>query len=209
VAAPTINLSARALRPLDPGYDAARAAWNLEVAHHPAVVVLAEGADDIRTAVRHARRAGLGVGVLATGHGTGRPCDGVLVNTSRLRSVEVDPDTRRARVGAGAVWADVLDAAAPYGLAGLMGSSPRVGVVGYTLGGGFGWLGRRYGLAAHSVTWAEVVLADGEPITASPTEHPDLFWGLPGSAGNLGSSPSSSSPWSRSPPCTAATSTTR
>ena len=179
-------LGERALRPPDPGYDDRRTAWNLEVTHRPALVVVAQSTDDVCAAVRHARAAGLGVGVLATGHGTGRACDGVLVNTSRLRAVAVDPATRRARVGAGAIWTDVMDAAAPHGLAGLMGSSPNVGVVGYTLGGGFGWLGRRYGLAAHAVTRAEVVLADGARVTASDTEHPDLFWGLPGSAGNLG-----------------------
>ena len=180
------KLGPRAVRPDQPDYDAARAAWNLEVAHQPALVVRAESTDDIRAAVRYARAAGLGVGVLATGHGTGRPCDGVLINTARLRSVVVDPVTRRARVGAGAIWTDVLEAAAPHGLVGLMGSSSRLGVVGYTLGGGFGWLGRRYGLAAHSVTRADVVLADGDLVTASATENPDLFWGLPGSAGNLG-----------------------
>ena len=182
----TTALGERAVRPDDPGYDTARAAKNLEVAHQPELVVMAESTEDVQAAVRYARAAGLGVGVLATGHGTGRLCDGVLVNTSQLRSVTVDPTNRRARVGAGAVWADVIDAAAPHGLTGLMGSSPYVGVVGFTLGGGFGWLGRRYGLAAHTVTRADVVLADGELVSASRTEHPDLFWGLPGSAGNLG-----------------------
>ena len=98
----TTSLGERAVRPTDPGYDAARAVWNLEVTHQPPLVVVAESTDDIRAAVRYARAAGLGVGVLATGHGTGRLCDGVLVNTSRLRSVSVDPPTRRARVGAGA-----------------------------------------------------------------------------------------------------------
>ena len=180
------GLGERAVLPANPGYDAARAAWNLEVDHRPALVVMAETIHDVRAAVAYARSAGLGVGVLATGHGTGRLCDGVLVNTSRLRSVVVDPRTRRARVGAGAIWADVMTAAAPHGLAGLMGSSSRVGVVGYTLGGGFGWLSRRYGLAAHSVTRAEVVLADGRVVATSPAELPDLFWGLPVSAGSLG-----------------------
>jgi FAD/FMN-containing dehydrogenase len=175
------------LRPGDPGYDDARAAWNLNAQHHPAVVVTAESADDIREAVRLARSAGLGVGVLATGHGTGAPCDaGVLINTSRMRDVRVDPERRLARVGAGAVWQDVVDAAAVHGLAGLPGSSTNVGVVGSTLGGGFGWLGRRYGLAAQSVRAAEVVTADGDLVRASATEQPDLFWGLLGSAGNLG-----------------------
>ena len=91
-----------------------------------------------------------------------------------------------AQVEAGALWDDVVEAAAVHGLAGLPGSSTKVGVVGYTLGGGFGWLGRRYGLAVHSVLRAEVVTADGELVAASPDEHPDLFWGLKGGTGNLG-----------------------
>ena len=171
----------------DDGYHAARAAWNLNAVHRPAVVVLAEDAFDIRTAVRFATEGGLGVGVMATGHGTGVPCDGgLLVNTSRMRRVRVDPDRRVVRVEAGAVWDDVVPVAAVHGLAGLPGSSTKTGVVGYTLGGGFGWLGRRYGLAVHSVTRAEVVTADGELVTASPDEHPDLFWGITGGTGNLG-----------------------
>ena len=181
------RLRGAAVLPGDGAYDAARAAWNLNAEHRPALVVLAENAEDIRCAVEFARTAGLGVGVLATGHGTGTPCDGgLLINTSRMRSVQVDPDARVARVEAGAVWDDVIEAAAVHGLTGLPGSSTRVGVVGYTLGGGFGWLGRRYGLAVHSVLRAEVVTADGRLITASPDDHPDLFWGLKGGTGNLG-----------------------
>ena len=175
------------LDPANPGYDAARAAWNLEIDQRPAVVVLAENADDVATAVRAAGRAGLGVAIQATGHGVGRPCDGgVLVNTSRMRGVAVDPVARRARVEAGAVWQDVIEAAAAYGLAGLPGSSSGVGVVGSTLGGGFGWLGRRFGLASHSVARAEIVVATGERVAASPEVNPDLFWGLLGGTGNFG-----------------------
>ena len=150
-------------------------------------MVLAEDASDVRNAVRFAQTSELGVGVLATGHGTGQPCNGgLLINTSRMRGVRVDTSARVARVEAGAIWEDVVEAAATHGLVGLPGSSMTVGVVGYTLGGGFGWLGRRYGLAAHSITKAEVVTADGEFVTASPNEHPDLFWGLQGGTGNLG-----------------------
>jgi FAD/FMN-containing dehydrogenase len=171
----------------DEGYDQARAAWNLNARHHPAAVLRAMDASDVRTAVRVAGAAGLGVGVLATGHGTGRPCiGGLLINTSAMRGVELNPAAGVARVAAGTVWDEVIGTAAPYGLATLPGSSTKVGVVGCTLGGGFGWLGRRYGLAAHSVTRAEVVTADGELVTASPNEHPELFWGLLGSGGNLG-----------------------
>ena len=181
------RLRGAAVLPGEATYDAARSAWNLNAEHRPALVVLPENAEDIRCAVEFARTAGLGVGVLATGHGTGTPCDGgVLINTSRMRGVHVDPAARLARVEAGAVWHDVLEAAGVHGLTGLPGSSTTVGVVGYTLGGGFGWLGRRYGLAVHSVLRAEVVTADGRLITASPDEHPDLFWGLKGGTGNLG-----------------------
>lgn len=173
--------------PDDREYDQARAAWNLEVDQRPAAVVLVEHVDDVRAAVRAAAGAGLGVGVQTTGHGVSRPCEGgILLNTSRLRSVTVDPAARRARVEAGAVWHDVVQAAAAHGLAGLPGSSTGVGVVGFTLGGGFGWLGRRYGLAAHSVTRAEVVTATGELVAASAEENPGLFWGLLGGTGNFG-----------------------
>ncbi len=173
--------------PGDEGYATARRARNLNAEHRPALVVRAESASDIATAMRFARKAGLGVGLLATGHGTGTLCNGgLMINTSAMRDVRVDPVARVARVAAGAVWEDVVEAAAAHGLAGLPGSSTKVGVVGSTLGGGFGWLGRRYGLAVHSVTRAEVVTADGECLTASATEHPDLFWGLRGSTGNLG-----------------------
>ena len=181
------RLRGEVLAPGDDGYDKARQAWNLNAEHRPALVVLAEDASDVRSAVRFAKASGLAVGVLATGHGTGQPCNGgLLINTSRMRGVRVDPSARVARVEAGAIWEDVVKAAATHGLVGLAGSSMTVGVVGYTLGGGFGWLGRRYGLAAHSITKAEVVTADGQFLTASPNEHPDLFWGLQGGTGNLG-----------------------
>ena len=171
----------------DEGYDGARAAWNLNAHQHPALVVMAEGAADVLAAVRLAREQGLGVGVMATGHGVAAPADGgVLINTSRMKGVHVDPETRTARVEAGVKWADVVPEAAAHGLAGLQGSSSDVGVVGYTMGGGFGWLGRRYGFAADSVKEADVVTADGELVKVSAHENADLFWGLKGGGGNFG-----------------------
>jgi FAD/FMN-containing dehydrogenase len=170
----------------DPGFASAIHAWNLNAVHRPAVVVVPLDTDDVRVAVRWAADAGIGVGVQATGHGVGRPCDGLLLNTSRLRRLHVDPDRRRARVGAGVLWRDVVQAAAPYGLAGLHGSSTTVGVVGYTLGGGLGWLGRRFGLAAHSVRAAEIVTADGQVRTISRLRRPELFWSVPGGLSSLG-----------------------
>src|SRR6185503_15719811 len=123
-----------------------------------------------------ARRDGLPFAVQATGHGTHVAHDGaVLLDTGAMTRVLVDPDRRVARVGPGARWGDVLRAAAPFGLAPLSGSSPDVGVIGYTLGGGLGWLARRYGLAADSVLRAHVVTADGTPLTADAEHSPDLF----------------------------------
>jgi FAD/FMN-containing dehydrogenase len=175
------------LRPGEEGYDEARAAWNLNAHQLPALVVVAESVDHVLAAVRFARDEGLGVGVMATGHGVGAPCDGgLLVNTSRMRGVSVDPASRTARVEAGALWKDVIPAAAAHGLAGLAGSAPHVGVVGYTMGGGFGWLGRKYGLNSASVTGADVVTANGELVKVSAEENADLFWGLKGGGGNFG-----------------------
>ncbi len=181
------HLTGTLLRPGDEGYDDARQGWNLSAHQRPAAVVMAENEADVQWAVRLATAEGLGVGVMSTGHGVTAPCDGgVLVNTSRMRDVRVDPTRRRATVSAGARWTDLLPQADRYGLAGLPGSSPHVGIVGYTLGGGFGWLGRQFGLSAHHVLRARVVTADGGIVTASRHDHPDLFWGIRGGTGNFG-----------------------
>lgn len=175
------------LQPGEAGYGEASRAWNLNAEQRPALVVMAEGAADVVAAVRFARDAGMGIGVMATGHGVGAPCDGgVLVNTSRMRGVSVDSATRTARVEAGALWKDLIPAAHAHGLAGLTGSAPHVGIVGYTMGGGFGYLGRKYGLNSASVTQADIVTADGELVRLSAAENPDLFWGLKGGGGNFG-----------------------
>jgi FAD/FMN-containing dehydrogenase len=181
------GLRGTAHAPGEEGYDDASRAWNLAAHQAPALVVVAGGAADVMAAVRFAREAGMGVGVMATGHGVGAPCNGgVLINTSRMRGVRVDPASRTARVEAGALWTDVVHEAQPHGLAGLMGSTSHVGVVGYTMGGGFGWLGRKYGFNAASVREADVVTADGELVRLRSDEHPELFWGLGGGGGNFG-----------------------
>ncbi|MBA3426767.1 MAG: FAD-binding oxidoreductase [Rubrobacteraceae bacterium] len=181
------NLKGDAFAPGDEGYEEARTAWNLNAHQSPALVVMAEGASDVLEAVRLARDEGLGIGVMATGHGVAAPADGgVLINTSRMKGVHVDPETQTARVEAGAKWADLVPEAAAHGLAGLQGSTSQVGVIGYTMGGGFGWLGRKYGFAADSVKEADVVTADGELVKVSAHENADLFWGLKGGGGNFG-----------------------
>jgi FAD/FMN-containing dehydrogenase len=153
----------------------------------PAAIVEASGVADVREAVAAAREQDLPLAVWATGHGTHVPPYGaVMLSTSAMATVLVDPDRRVARVGPGATWGAVLEAAAPFGLAPLSGSSATVGVVGYTLGGGIGWLSRKHGFAADSVLRAEVVTADGRRVTASPDVHPDLFWALRGGGGSFG-----------------------
>src|SRR3712207_9149747 len=148
---------------------------------------MAAGAADVMAAVRLARDEELGVGVLATGPAVAAPCDGgVLINTSRMRGVRVDPEALTARVEARALWRDVIPEAQAFGLAVLQGSSSGVGVVGYTMGGGFGWLGRRYGFNADGVREADVVTAEGELLKASAHQDADLFWGIKGGGGNFG-----------------------
>ena len=181
------SLRGSAYLPGEEGYDETRAAWNLNAYQSPALVVAAEGASDVVGSVSLACQEGLGVGVMATGHGVAAPADGgILINTSRMKGVRVDPETQTARVEAGARWADLVPEAAAHGLAGLQGSTSGVGVVGYTMGGGFGWLGRKYGFAADSVKEADVVTADGGLVKVSAHENADLFWGLKGGGGNFG-----------------------
>lgn len=169
------------------GYDEARRSLNPAVDSRPALVAEAYGAADLRTALLAARAHGVAFAVQATGHGTHAVCDdGVLVKTSPMASVLVDPARRIARVGPGARWGEVIAAAAPFGLAPLSGSSASVGVTGYTLGGGLGWLAREHGFAADSVVRAEVLLADGRHVTASADSHPELFWALRGGGSGFG-----------------------
>jgi FAD/FMN-containing dehydrogenase len=180
-------LPGRVVTPSDAGYDAARAGFSLTTRPTPAVIVVAEDAGDIVAAVDFARAQGLPAGVKATGHNFAAPFDGgLLITTERMQSIQLDPVARTARVEAGVRWGPVVQAAHAHGLAPLNGSSPTVGVVGYTLYGGFGWLLRKYGAAVDSVLAADVVTADGRLRRASPTSNSDLFWALRGGSGNFG-----------------------
>jgi hypothetical protein len=181
--------SGTVVSPADRGYEEARAAWNLAADQRPAAVVFPENATDIAFAVAYAREAGLRVSVQGTGHNPmplGEMSDSVLIRTSRMRQVDIDPIARRARVQAGAIWSDVAPQASAYGLAALAGSSPDVGVVGYSLGGGIGYLGRKHGIQTNSVTAIEVVTTDGEHVRTDAEHDPDLFWALRGGGGNFG-----------------------
>jgi FAD/FMN-containing dehydrogenase len=175
--------------PHDPRWNEARVAWNLAVDQQPAAVALPESAADVMAVVRWARSRGLRVAPQGTGHNAaamGSLAHTVLVKTERMRGVEIDAEKRIARVEAGVLWAEVSGAAAEHGLAALAGSSPDVGVVGYSLGGGISWLARRYGLAANSVTAVELVNADGELVRADEDNESELFWALRGGGGSFG-----------------------
>ena len=175
--------------PGDPGWDDARRAWNLAVDQHPAAIALPESAHDVAAAVGFAREHGLRVAAQGTGHGAaplGSLAGTILVKTSSLRRVTINPVARIARAEAGVLWREVIEAAAEHGLAALAGTSPDVGVVGYTIGGGISWLGRAYGLAANNVEAIELVTADGRLVRADAGTEPDLFWALRGGGGSFG-----------------------
>ncbi|MER7246409.1 FAD-binding oxidoreductase [Kribbella sp. NPDC000426] len=168
-------------------YDEQRRSVIPSVDSRPLLVAEAYTRTDVQAAVRTARDYGVPIAVQATGHGTRVPADGgILLKTTPMTSVLIDPERRIAKVAPGARWGAVLDAARQFGLAPLSGSHRDVGVTGYTLGGGVGWLARKYGFAADSVIRAEVVTADGRTVTASAEHHADLFWAIRGGTGNFG-----------------------
>jgi FAD/FMN-containing dehydrogenase len=178
------------VRPGEDRWDSARAAWNLAIDQRPAVVAQPHDADGVAAVVNFARENGLRVAVQAEGHGAGALAavgeDTLLLKTGRMTGAEIDAHNRRARVGAAAKWRDVSALASPRGLAPLSGSSAEVGIMGYTLGGGQGWLSRKHGLACNSVLAAEVVTADGKLERADRENEPDLFWALRGGGGSFG-----------------------
>src|SRR3954451_12649634 len=176
--------------PADARWDEARVAWNLAVDQRPAAVAIPETVDDIVEVVRHARASGLRVAGQSTGHNAHPLAEGlgdtVLVKTHQMRAVRIDAEARVARVEAGALWMDVTYPAGEYGLAPLAGSSPDVGVAGYSLGGGISWMARKHGLAANSVTAIELVNAEGELVRADAQNEPELYWALRGGGGSFG-----------------------
>lgn len=152
-------------------------------------MALPADAADVAAVVEFAARNGLRVAAQGTGHNAGvLPSldDTILLSTRRMRGVEIDARGRTARVQAGTLWGEVTAAATKVGLFPLAGSSPDVGVVGYTLGGGLSWLGRKHGLAANHVTAIDLVTPDGTFVRATRTSHTDLFWALRGGTGNVG-----------------------
>jgi FAD/FMN-containing dehydrogenase len=179
------EFSGPVFQPGDAGYEEEVTGFQTAYAHRPALVVGALGASDVRAAVDRAARLGLPVAVQATGHGLSvAAAGGVLVSTRRMTGIRIDPAARTARVDAGVRAGALIEAAAAHGLAPLNGSSPSVGVVGYTLGGGLGLMARQYGYAADHVRAVEIVTADGRLRSLEPGD--DLFAAVLGSGGNFG-----------------------
>ena len=173
--------------PSDDGFIEAVSGFNLYFSNTPDAVVGVMSANDIVESVRFAAENDLTVSVQATGHGAHHLIDGgILLDTSRLDSVSIDQDARLAKIGAGTRWAAVVAAAAPLGLAPITGSSTNVGVVGYTLGGGLGPLARSHGFTSDYVRSARLVTPEGELVTASAEENPDLLWAIRGGKGGFG-----------------------
>ncbi len=175
--------------PGDDRWDQARLAWNLAVDQRPVGVVYPESADDVVATVELASASGLRIAFNAGGHNSGPidwAADTLLLKTERMRGIEIDATARRARVEAGVLAKPLAEAAGEHGLCYLAGTSPDVGVVGYTLGGGFSWMIRKHGLAANSVLAAELVTADGRHLRVDEDHEPDLFWAIRGGGGNFG-----------------------
>jgi FAD/FMN-containing dehydrogenase len=184
----TAAVAGLVLLPGDAGYDDERAVWNLNHELVPAVIVVPESAADIQAAVTFAAGQHRPVLVKATGHQiVGKAHDAVVIATRRMNDVAIDAVGRTARVGAGAIWSEVVEKAGEAGLAPLNGSNPTVGVAGYTLGGGLSpTLGRSQGYAADHVRSLDVVTADGELRHVDAESEPELFWALRGGKGNFG-----------------------
>lgn len=177
--------------PGEPEYERARVPWNTAVELHPAAITEPSTARQVSEVVEAAGQLGLRVAVQSTGHNAGPLTqhdlsDTVLVITSSMTRMTIDPETATARVEAGVLWEDVVEAAGAHSLACLHGSSPDVGVAGYCLGGGIFLYARKLGMATNSVTAMEIVLADGRLVRADETNHRSLFWGLRGGGGNFG-----------------------
>jgi FAD/FMN-containing dehydrogenase len=177
------------LSPDDPGYEEARQIWNAMIDRRPAVIVQCTQADDIPPVIRFARKNGLELSIRGAGHniaGNALSDNGVTIDFSKMKNVRVDAEKRRAYVEPGATLANLDEAAQAHGLATPVGINSTTGIAGLTLGGGFGWLTRKYGMTIDNLISVDMVTADGKKIRASETDNTDLFWAIRGGDGNFG-----------------------
>ncbi|MFC5477613.1 FAD-binding oxidoreductase [Massilia suwonensis] len=183
------SLRGTVLLPQDADYEGARKIWNAMIDRRPAMIVRCAGAADVRTAVDFARERGLPLAVRGGGHniaGSALVNDGLVIDLSGMRSVQVAPHRQRAWVEGGALLRDVDHETQAYGLATPLGINSTTGVGGLTLGGGFGWLTRKHGLAVDNLVSADIVTAGGERLHVDRDHYPDLFWAIRGGGGNFG-----------------------
>jgi len=182
-------IKGRVLATKDSGYEEARQVWNAMIDRRPAVIVQCVQADDVPPAISFARKNRLELSIRGGGHNIGgyALCDnGVTIDFSRMRKVRVDAEKRRAYVEPGATLADLDEATQAHGLAMPVGINSTTGIAGLTLGGGFGWLTRKYGMTIDNLVSVDVVTAEGKKIRASANENGDLFWAVRGGGGNFG-----------------------
>jgi len=183
------NLKGQIVLPDDPGYDKVRQIWNAMIDRRPAVIVQCAEADDVSRAITFARQNSLEISIRGAGHNIAgnAVCDnGVMIDLSTMRNVTVDPKKRRVYIEPGATLGDFDKAVQAHGLATPVGINSTTGIAGLTLGGGIGWLTRKYGMTVDNLVSAEVITADGRKIRASENETADLFWAIRGGGGNFG-----------------------
>jgi FAD/FMN-containing dehydrogenase len=183
------SLQGPLILPGDEGYDEARSIWNGAIDRRPACIARCTGVADVVAAVRFGRERDLQVAVRSGGHGVGGQalCDaGLVIDLSPMKGIRVDPVARTARAEAGVLWGELDHETQPFGLATVGGIVTHTGIAGLTLGGGIGWLMRKYGATVDNLVSADVVTADGKLVSASEEENPDLFWGIRGGGGNFG-----------------------
>jgi FAD/FMN-containing dehydrogenase len=183
------TLRGQVVFPEDPDYESARKIWNGMIDKHPAMIVRCAGVSDVINAIKFSRKNNIEASVRGGGHNVAGNaiCDnGMVIDLSRMKSIRVDPLIRTARAEPGVVWKEFDRESQEFGLATTGGLVSSTGIAGFTLGGGIGWLVRKYGSTSDNLVSADVVTANGEFLSASAHEHPDLFWGLRGGGGNFG-----------------------
>lgn len=183
------RFSGEILQATDAGYDDARALWNAMIDKHPAIIARCRTTEDVIEAVNFARNNNILLSIRGSGHnvaGNAVVEGGLMIDLSRMKDIQVDPENQRATAQPGVVFGEMDEATQPFGLAAPGGIVSETGIAGLTLGGGFGWLSRKFGFTCDNLISAEVVTANGELVTASESENPDLFWGIRGGGGNFG-----------------------
>jgi FAD/FMN-containing dehydrogenase len=183
------ELRGELLEPDDQGYNEARQVWNAMIDKYPTAIAKCSGTADVIVSVNYVRENESRFSVKSGGHhvtGTAVCNDGLVIDLSDMNGIWVDTEEQTAHVQAGATWGDVDHETQAFGLATVGGQDPNIGVAGMTLGGGIGWLSRKYGLTIDHLLEVELVTADGRLVTASESENSDLFWALRGGGGNFG-----------------------